>query len=115
MQLPQDVFITDGFPKLTYVQLSEGTKEQDLLDGLSQKNKTFSTFNNDDIIFSESNTCVSEGFSDVVVKDNYFTLESQTCYDYNIIVNNYLTFRVVGNEIFLHKYGEDYFDKSNKV
>ena len=68
---------------------------------------------NDHLIFDKRNSCISEGFSTVVVKNNYFTIEHQDCSDYNILVNAYITFKVSGNEIYLYKYGESYFDKSN--
>ncbi|MGG7470721.1 hypothetical protein ACVVIH_20210 [Chryseobacterium arthrosphaerae] len=68
---------------------------------------------NDHLIFDKRNSCISEGFSTVVVKNNYFTIEHQDCSDYNILVSAYITFKVSGNEIYLYKYGESYFDKSN--
>lgn len=68
---------------------------------------------NNNLIFSASSSCISEGFQNVVTKDNYFTIEQQICYDYNIMVFSYTTFKVIDNEIYLHKYGEEYFDKSN--
>ncbi|MEE6129958.1 hypothetical protein V2E39_21340 [Chryseobacterium arthrosphaerae] len=68
---------------------------------------------NDHLIFDKRNSCISEGFSTVVVKNNYFTIEHQDCSDYNILVNAYITFKVSGNEIYLYKYGGSYFDKSN--
>ncbi len=68
---------------------------------------------NNEIIFKNQNSCVSEGFNTIVAKSNYFTIEQQDCFDYNILVNSYTTFKMVGNEIYLHKYGETYFDKAN--
>lgn len=67
---------------------------------------------NNSIVYNAQGNCVAEGISKIVVKDNYFTIESQTCYDYNILVEGYTTFKVTGNDIHLHKYGEVYFDKS---
>lgn len=68
---------------------------------------------NNSLVYSPDNTCVSEGFSNVVVKNNFFTIEVQTCYDYNVLVDGFITFKVENNEIYLYKYGEEYFDKSN--
>ncbi|WP_130736943.1 hypothetical protein [Flavobacterium sp. J27] len=68
---------------------------------------------NDSLIYSNANNCVAEGFNNIVVKGKYFTIEAQTCYDYNILVSGYITFKVSGNDIYLHKYGEEYFDKAN--
>lgn len=71
------------------------------------------TFNNSGIKYSNSGNCIAEGFSQLVAKQNYFTLEGQTCYDYNILVSSYLTFKVVNNDILLHRYSEEYYDKAN--
>ncbi|WP_439479763.1 hypothetical protein [Chryseobacterium aquaticum] len=68
---------------------------------------------NKNLVYSADNNCVSEGFSNIVVKDNYFTIEAQSCYDYNVLVDGFTTFKVENNDIFLYKYGEEYFDKSN--
>lgn len=68
---------------------------------------------NDHLIFDKRNSCISEGFNTVAVKNNYFTIEHQDCSDYTVLVSTYITFKVIGNEIYLHKYGESYFDKSN--
>lgn len=80
---------------------------------LSLNNRNNKIFRNENLVFSSQSNCTSEGFSDMVVKNNYFTIESQTCYDYSILVSSFTTFKIVGGEIFLHKYGETYFDKSN--
>lgn len=68
---------------------------------------------NSKLIFSNDGNCTSEGFSNVVTKDSYFTVELQSCYDYNVLVSGFITFKVEQNKIWLHKYGEEYFDKSN--
>ncbi len=68
---------------------------------------------NKNLVYSVDNNCVSEGFSNIVVKGNYFTIEAQTCYDYNVLVDGFTTFKIENNDIFLYKYGEEYFDKSN--
>lgn len=76
-------------------------------------NKSQSEWINQNLVFSASENCVSQGFYNVVVKDTYFTIEQQTCYDYNVIVNSFTTFVVNLDTIYLHKYGEEYFDKSD--
>lgn len=68
---------------------------------------------NDDVVFSKIESCSTEGFSKISLKEAYFTIESQICYDYNISVSSYTTFKVSNNEVYLHKYGEEYFDKAN--
>ena len=40
--LPEEVFITDGFPVHTYVVIDEGKPERDLQEGLAQQNKIIS-------------------------------------------------------------------------
>ena len=42
MLTPEDVFVTDGFPRLTYVDPGGGKPEKDLRDGLAQANKIIS-------------------------------------------------------------------------
>ncbi|CAD7800173.1 hypothetical protein CHRY9390_00592 [Chryseobacterium aquaeductus] len=80
---------------------------------LSGNGSSMTEKSNSQLIFPSQSNCVSEGFSNIVSKGNYFTIEQQTCYDYNIIVDSYSTFKVIGSEIYLYKYGETYFDKSN--
>jgi hypothetical protein len=40
--LPEEVFVTDGFPEYTYVSIDQGKPERDLTEGLEQKNKIIS-------------------------------------------------------------------------
>lgn len=68
---------------------------------------------NNKAIYSFQSNCVSEGFDKIVYRNNFFTIESQACYDYTILVHGYITFQVVEDEIYLYKYGEEYFDKAN--
>ncbi|WP_438482762.1 ATP-binding protein [Oleiharenicola lentus] len=39
---PESVFVTDGFPRLTYVPIEQGRQEAELRDGLDQQNKVIS-------------------------------------------------------------------------
>lgn len=80
---------------------------------LSQKNNPSKIFYKYNIIPPQINNCVSEGFNNLIVNNNYFTIEYQTCFDHNIIVMSYLTFEIKENDILLHKYTEEYFDKSD--
>ena len=80
---------------------------------LSDNKGSFTEKKNTKLIFSNNGNCTSEGFSDVVTKNSYFTVELQSCYDYNVVVSAFITFKADQNEIWLHKYGEEYFDKSN--
>jgi predicted ABC-class ATPase len=40
--LPEEVFVTHGFPEHTYVSIHGGKPERDLTEGLEQKNKIIS-------------------------------------------------------------------------
>lgn len=76
-------------------------------------NNIFKTwYENNNIIPKNNFNCATEGFSTVVFKGSYFTVENQVCSDY-IEISSYITFKVNGNKIVLHKYGETYFDKAN--
>lgn len=68
---------------------------------------------NNSLLFDNYPSCVSEGYSNIVIKNNFFTIESQSCYDYNILISVYMTFKVKNSKIYLYKYSEEYFDKSN--
>jgi hypothetical protein len=75
-------------------------------------NNTYKTwYKNNSIIPKNKFNCATEGFSTIVFKDNYFTIENQICSDY-IEISSYITFKVVRGNIFLHKYSETYFDKA---
>jgi hypothetical protein len=75
-------------------------------------NNTYQTWYTNDLIIPKNNfNCATEGFNTIVFKDNYFTIENQICSDY-IEISSYTTFKVIGRNIILHKYGETYFDKA---
>ncbi|WP_031457437.1 hypothetical protein [Flavobacterium chungangense] len=75
--------------------------------------KTYQTWcNNNSIIRKNNFNCAAEGFSTIVSKNNYFTIESQICSDY-IEISSYLTFKVIGKNILLYKYSQTYFDKAD--
>ena len=70
-------------------------------------------YGNDLLLYDNNSNCNSEGYSNIVIKNNFFTIESQSCYDYNILISAYMTFKVLNKKIYLYKYSEEYFDKSN--
>ncbi|MBE0393783.1 hypothetical protein [Flavobacterium sp. PL002] len=75
-------------------------------------NNIYQNWSANDLIIPKNNfNCATEGFNTIVFKDNYFTIENQICSDY-IEISTYTTFKVIGNKIVLHKYGETYFDKA---
>ena len=67
---------------------------------------------NQNIIASVDGNCSADGFTDVVSKDNYFTIEQTFCKNV-LYVNAYTTFKIVGNNVLLHKYTETYTDRNN--
>ncbi|MDR7211464.1 hypothetical protein [Flavobacterium piscis] len=69
---------------------------------------------NAQLIFDYDDNCPTDGFTRIVSKNEYFTIEQTFCSDFKF-VNSYTTFRIDENtnEIYLHKYGEEYTDRSN--
>lgn len=67
---------------------------------------------NQNIVRQLDSNCSADGFTDVVSKDNYFTIEQIFCKDSHY-VTSYTTFKVLENGIFLHKYSESYTDRNN--
>lgn len=69
-------------------------------------------FVNNNIIFSYVDNCPADGFQRIVSKNNFFTIEQVYCKDF-MYVQSYTTFKISNNNITLHKYGEEYTDRSN--
>lgn len=67
---------------------------------------------NSNIVRKLDSNCSSDGFTDVVSKDSYFTIEQVFCKD-SQYVNSYTTFKISGKDILLHKYSETYTDRNN--
>ena len=80
---------------------------------LKKDGENYKIYNENESLIFDNNNCVSEGFSDVKVKNNYFTIEGQSCFDNSIIFNYYITFKHINNQFVLYKYSEEYFDKSD--
>ena len=77
-----------------------------------QNNSYKTWYENNNIIPKNNFNCATEGFLNIVFKDNYFTIENQICSSY-IEILSYTTLKVVENKIVLHKYGQTYFDKAD--
>lgn len=78
-----------------------------------QSGKSFKTIKtNSAIVRKFDSNCPADGFTDVVSKDNYFTIEQVFCQG-SYYVNSYTTFKVSGSDILLHKYSESYTDRTN--
>lgn len=91
----------------------ENAQHFDLRIEVSEKSgKGFAPKSNTAIVQSLDGSCSADGFTDVVSKDNYFTIEQTFCKD-ALYVSSYTTFKVVGNDILLHKYSESYTDRNN--
>lgn len=67
---------------------------------------------NQNIVQSLDSSCAADGFTNVVSKDNYFTIEQTFCKD-ALYVSAYTTFKIVGTDIVLHKYSETYTDRND--
>jgi hypothetical protein len=82
---------------------------------LQKKNYQYQKVNdNYDIVFKYDDNCPADGYGGIVSKNNYFTVQQIFCVDF-LFVNSYTTFKInesTGN-INLHKYGEEYTDRSN--
>ncbi|MFP3831719.1 hypothetical protein [Chryseobacterium sp. SIMBA_028] len=103
----------DGKPDNIIVYSTEWNKEIKPTDfkifrvvvKLSNDKNKFTTFTNDNIIQPYYPDNVASGFSDVKIKDNYFTIE-QVNAGGGIIENSYTTFKYdkIKKGIYLHKY-----------
>ena len=82
---------------------------------LQKKNNQYQKVNdNYDIVFKYDDNCPADGYGGIVNKNNYFTIQQIFCVDF-LFVNSYTTFKIDENtgNINLHKYGEEYTDRSN--
>lgn len=77
-------------------------------------NKYFEKSSNYDLVFKYDDNCPADGYGGIVSKNNYFTIQQIFCMDF-LFVNSYTTFKVDENTntIYLHKYGEEYTNRSN--
>lgn len=67
---------------------------------------------NQNIVQSLDGSCTADGFTNVISKDNYFTIEQTFCKD-ALYVSAYTTFKIVATDIVLHKYSETYTDRND--
>lgn len=82
---------------------------------LNNVNGKFQKFKeNDKLIFASDDNCPSIGYGRIVAKNSYFTIEQIYCADF-LFVKSYTTFKMdeTTGDIFLHKYGEEYTNRSN--
>lgn len=81
-----------------------------IFDNKNQKNIVSK---NQKIILSYDDNCPADGFGRIISKANFFTIEQIFCQDF-LFVKSYITFKIDKNKsILLHKYGEEYTDRSN--
>lgn len=80
----------------------------------TDSNKYYKQNDNYNLVFKYDDNCPADGYGGVVSKNNYFTIQQIFCMDF-MFVNSYITFKIDENtnEIYLHKYGEEYTDRSN--
>ncbi|MBF7092078.1 hypothetical protein IUY40_11055 [Flavobacterium sp. ALJ2] len=69
---------------------------------------------NYNLVYKYDDNCPADGYGGIVSKKNYFTVQQTFCMDF-MFVNSYTTFKIDenSNKIYLHKYGEEYSDRSN--
>jgi hypothetical protein len=68
---------------------------------------------NNNLIYPYNDNCPADGFQRIVSKNNYFTIEQTYCKDF-MFVQSYTTFKINDDgSILLHRYGEEYTDRSN--
>jgi hypothetical protein len=126
-KLPNDSYVLDS----TFISLKsskfkiiilEKNKNKDIDEHYSNTlvvlkqngNNYFEIYDNSKIVFNDDTNCPVDGYNSIVSKNNYFTIEQNICADFQF-VNTYTTFKIdeITNEIFLHKYGQKYSDRSN--
>jgi hypothetical protein len=82
---------------------------------LKKNNTNYQKVNeNYKIVFKYDDNCPADGYGGIISKNNYFTIQQIFCMDF-LFVNSYATFKINENtnNIYLHKYGEEYTDRSN--
>lgn len=82
--------------------------EKNATDKFILKNK------NNDIVFKYDDNCPADGYTSIVGKNIFFTIEQVYCKDF-LFVNSYTTFKYDNkkSEFVLHKYGEVFTDRAN--
>lgn len=82
--------------------------EKNATDKFILKNK------NNDIVFKYDDNCPADGYTSIVAKNIFFTIEQVYCKDF-LFVNSYTTFKYDNkkSEFVLHKYGEIFTDRAN--
>lgn len=63
-------------------------------------------------VADDQGDCPSEGFRNVAVKGDFFTIEQQNC-SRNLFVDEYVTFKLVSGKCQLHKMGFSYSDRED--
>lgn len=81
---------------------------------INKGNDNYLVYKNLNIIYTSNSTCPSDGFQSLIVKDNYFTIEQNTCGGWYLI-DEYTTFKfdTTSNEIVLHKFGQSFTDRKD--
>ena len=81
---------------------------------INQGNNKFSISKNVNIIQTANYSCPSDGFGNIVVKDNYFTVEQNTCGGW-YFADEYITFKYVmeTKKIILQKFSQVFTDRKD--
>ena len=77
-------------------------------------NTYYKKADNYNLVFKYDDNCPADGYGGIINKNSFFTIQQIFCQDF-MFVNSYITFKIEEktNEIYLHKYGEEYTDRSN--
>ncbi|EKT3967236.1 SH3 domain-containing protein [Flavobacterium psychrophilum] len=81
---------------------------------INKGNNDYAVSKNLNVIYTTISNCPSDGFQNLVVKDNFFTIEQNTCGGWYLI-DEYTTFKYDRNtnQIVLHKFGQSFSDRKN--
>lgn len=81
---------------------------------INQGNNKFSLSKNVNIIQTANSNCPSDGFGNIVVKDNYFTVEQNSCGGW-YFADEYITFKYImeTKQIVLQKFSQVFTDRKD--
>lgn len=93
---------------------SDTVMDSPVLVMINQGNNKFSVSKNLNIIQTINSNCPSDGFGNIVLKDNYFTIEQNICGGW-YLADEYITFKydLEKKELILHKFSQSLTDRKN--
>ena len=81
---------------------------------INNGNNNYIEFQNSNIVLPINSNCLSDGFQNLVIKDNYFTIEQNICGGW-FFADQYTTFKydLKTNKIMLHKQSKSLTDRKD--